>query len=288
MNEQFSFDVFVSYGSKDKAIARAIAERLQQDGLTVSLDEWLVKPSTTKLSHEKKIEEGLRHSRVLVLCISPNADGSQWVQQFARLVAAWRPDSKPKARDADEQAAKKVIHRAAPRGIPAGPGSEAPSRTAAETEKSESATNSRKAPYQDMSPKNLNRLGRALQGMYGSASIYKRGVTWSASDYPTGAPEPRITMHGVSFTHRGAVSELWIQKTHGPYQQCITFYQFDAVPRRHSQATPRSFPTSCSPTRPSRAFKKPRMRTNRAGVWTICKAATTLSDWLWFGLHKNY
>ena len=40
-------------------------------------DEWVLKPGD---SIPAKIEEGLEHSRVLVLCMSANAFGSDWAQ----------------------------------------------------------------------------------------------------------------------------------------------------------------------------------------------------------------
>ena len=77
MSDPFPFDVFLSHSSKDKAVVRAVAERLQKDGLEVWFDEWELKPGD---SIPAKIEEGLEHSRVLVLCMSANAFGSDWAQ----------------------------------------------------------------------------------------------------------------------------------------------------------------------------------------------------------------
>ena len=77
MSETFLYDLFLSYSSKDKAVVRPIAERLRADGLKVWFDEWELKPGD---SIPAKIEEGLEHSRVLVLCMSANAFGSDWAQ----------------------------------------------------------------------------------------------------------------------------------------------------------------------------------------------------------------
>src|ERR1022692_2037468 len=74
---QFAFDVFLSHSAKDKAVVRPLAERLQRDGLQVWFDKWVLKPGD---SIPSKIEEGLEHSRVLVLCMSANAFGSDWAQ----------------------------------------------------------------------------------------------------------------------------------------------------------------------------------------------------------------
>jgi small GTP-binding protein len=75
--EDFSFDLFLSYSSKDKTVVRRLAERLRQDGLKVWFDEWVLKPGD---SIPAKIEEGLERSRVLVLCMSAHAFGSDWTQ----------------------------------------------------------------------------------------------------------------------------------------------------------------------------------------------------------------
>src|ERR1700675_3862464 len=77
MSDTFTFDVFLSHSSKDKAVVRAVAERLRRDGLQVWFDEWVLKPGDSILA---KIEEGLEHSRVLLLCMSANAFGSDWAQ----------------------------------------------------------------------------------------------------------------------------------------------------------------------------------------------------------------
>ena len=63
----FQYDVFLSHSAKDKAVVRPLADRLRQDGLKVWFDEWVLKPGD---SIPAKIEEGLDHSRVLVLCMS--------------------------------------------------------------------------------------------------------------------------------------------------------------------------------------------------------------------------
>ena len=74
---RFIYDVFLSHSSKDKSIVRPLSERLRSDGLRVWFDEWEIKPGD---SIPSKIEEGLEHSRVLLLCMSANAFGSDWAQ----------------------------------------------------------------------------------------------------------------------------------------------------------------------------------------------------------------
>ncbi len=77
MPNEFAYDLFLSHSAKDKAVVRAIAERLRADGLRVWFDEWVLKPGD---SIPAKIEEGLERSRVLVLCMSAHAFGSDWAQ----------------------------------------------------------------------------------------------------------------------------------------------------------------------------------------------------------------
>jgi hypothetical protein len=69
--------VFLSHSSKDNAVVREIAERLRADGLRVWFYDWELRPGD---SIPAKSEEGLEHSRVLVLCISAHAFGSDWAQ----------------------------------------------------------------------------------------------------------------------------------------------------------------------------------------------------------------
>src|SRR6266542_2292897 len=77
MPDEFPYDVFLSHSAKDKEVVRAVAERLRAHGLKVWFDEWVLKAGD---SIPAKIEEGLEHSRVLVLCKSANAFGSDWAQ----------------------------------------------------------------------------------------------------------------------------------------------------------------------------------------------------------------
>jgi len=75
MTDEFDYDVFLSYSSKDKKVVRDVADRLLKDGVKVWFDEWVLKPGDHVPS---KVEEGLEHSRVLVFCMSANAFGSDW------------------------------------------------------------------------------------------------------------------------------------------------------------------------------------------------------------------
>jgi hypothetical protein len=77
MANDFKYDVFLSHSSKDKAVVRAVAEKLCEDGIRVWLDDWEVHAGD---SIPAKVEDGLENSRVLVLCMSANAFGSDWAQ----------------------------------------------------------------------------------------------------------------------------------------------------------------------------------------------------------------
>lgn len=77
MTNELQYDVFMSHSSKDKDVVRSLAERLMGDGLRVWFDEWEIHPGD---SIPARIEEGLEHSRVLILCMSSNSFGSDWAQ----------------------------------------------------------------------------------------------------------------------------------------------------------------------------------------------------------------
>ena len=64
MADDFAYDVFLSHSPKDKAVVRAMAERLRADGLRVWYFEWALKRGDDIVA---KIEDGLERSRALVL-----------------------------------------------------------------------------------------------------------------------------------------------------------------------------------------------------------------------------
>jgi small GTP-binding protein len=92
--EHFLFDVFISHSSKDKAIVRALAERLRADGVAVWFDEWLIRPGD---SIALAIEKGLERSRVLLLIMSSHAFASEWTT-LERHTALFRDPTNEKRR----------------------------------------------------------------------------------------------------------------------------------------------------------------------------------------------
>lgn len=77
MPDQFFYDVFLSHSPKDSEVVRSIAERLRRDGLRVWFREWVIRVGDNTST---KMKEGLKSSRVLVLCMSANAFGVDWPQ----------------------------------------------------------------------------------------------------------------------------------------------------------------------------------------------------------------
>ena len=75
MTEKFTYDVFISYSSQDKAIVHSLAERLRDDGVNVWLDDWVLKPGDPI---SLKIQHGLEQSRVLLMCMSNAYFASDW------------------------------------------------------------------------------------------------------------------------------------------------------------------------------------------------------------------
>jgi len=77
MPERFAYNVFLSHSSQDKPKVRLLATALRDAGLRVWFDEWIITPGTDIYA---AIEDGLEHSRTLILCMSRAAFDSDWVQ----------------------------------------------------------------------------------------------------------------------------------------------------------------------------------------------------------------
>jgi len=84
--DEFKYDVFLSYNSKDKARVLELAERLRDAGLRVCAS--LPSP----LEGEGRVRGALKHSRCLILCMSPLAFDSGWVA-MERSTALFRDPS---------------------------------------------------------------------------------------------------------------------------------------------------------------------------------------------------
>ncbi len=69
------YDVFLSYSYKDKETVYALAERLKKDGVSVWLDIWAIQPGD---SISSKINQGLKQSRRLLICMSQAYFDSMW------------------------------------------------------------------------------------------------------------------------------------------------------------------------------------------------------------------
>ena len=70
--------VFISYSSVDKIIAKKISNNLKNKGISVWLDESEIRVGE---SIPEKIEEGINSSDVLCLLISKNSISSNWVKR---------------------------------------------------------------------------------------------------------------------------------------------------------------------------------------------------------------
>src|ERR1700674_5237739 len=73
----FEFDVFLSHSSRDKKVTRELAERLRADGLRVCFDLGKIRDGGNAAAN---LEYALQHSRVLVLCMSAHAFGTEWIR----------------------------------------------------------------------------------------------------------------------------------------------------------------------------------------------------------------
>jgi len=74
---QFEYDLFLSHSSEDKPIIRKLAEKLQNDGVRVWLDEWIIQPGD---SIPVAIKNGLERSHVVAICWSKDYSESEWGQ----------------------------------------------------------------------------------------------------------------------------------------------------------------------------------------------------------------
>ncbi len=89
MTTLYTFDVFLSHNSKDKGFIQPVAEKLREAGIKVWFDAWNIPPGG---NIPKLVQEGLEASRKLILCMSDNGLGSEWVE-FEYSVRRFRDPS---------------------------------------------------------------------------------------------------------------------------------------------------------------------------------------------------
>lgn len=77
-NNEFEFDIFMSFSSKDRDFAKPVWETLRGYGLRVFLSDETLK-SNVGMSYAEKIQYALTHSKHFLLICSPHAMDSGWV-----------------------------------------------------------------------------------------------------------------------------------------------------------------------------------------------------------------
>jgi hypothetical protein len=71
-----NYDVFISHIGADKPFARALGEALRTRGMTVWLDEWIIRPGDVLSRH---IASGIESSRYFLILLSEEALKRNWV-----------------------------------------------------------------------------------------------------------------------------------------------------------------------------------------------------------------
>ena len=70
--------VFISYASEDKELAKKLSRSLESVGLGVWLDESHIMPGD---NWAEKISQALKESQAMVVLVSPAAVNSEWVRR---------------------------------------------------------------------------------------------------------------------------------------------------------------------------------------------------------------
>ena len=78
-----TYDVFISYNSKDAKVASDLARRLKKAGLKVWLDAWTIRGGD---HFDDKIEAGLEKSRSVAVLAGPGGFGPWQRREIARAV----------------------------------------------------------------------------------------------------------------------------------------------------------------------------------------------------------
>lgn len=75
---KYTYDVFISYNSLDRAIVQSLSERLKASGFLIWLDEWEIRVGDQII---QKISRGLEKSRYLAVWLSQHSIASGWVER---------------------------------------------------------------------------------------------------------------------------------------------------------------------------------------------------------------
>lgn len=92
MDGNFQYDLFMSHSAKDKKVVLALVRRLELDGLKIWLAEHEIKGGTIAA----KIDVGLRVSKLLLVVLSKNGIGSEWIDAEKEVFINRDPANKQK------------------------------------------------------------------------------------------------------------------------------------------------------------------------------------------------
>jgi len=76
-SKAYGYDLFLAYDLQDQRVVARLAERLRGTGLRVWFDRWEIHPGDNV---DRKVAQGLRESRILVLCLSKAALSTGWAE----------------------------------------------------------------------------------------------------------------------------------------------------------------------------------------------------------------
>ena len=84
VSDKARFDVFISYGSKDVDVVRALAEKLTDRGLRVWFDQWELRPGDSVV---RARADAVASAASILVCIG-RSGASQWLEKdLAEIMA---------------------------------------------------------------------------------------------------------------------------------------------------------------------------------------------------------
>jgi hypothetical protein len=92
-SEGYTYDVFLSYSSRDKVEVEALAEKLRRDGFAVWFDRWCIPPGANIY---REVVGGVQHCRFLVQILSLHGLGSEWAASEREIVLIDDPGNRNK------------------------------------------------------------------------------------------------------------------------------------------------------------------------------------------------